>query len=76
MAICAPPNIYIDTHAHKVMFIDFDWGGTFVDGDSARARYPSFLNRIIEWPAGVADNDPILPEHDIACLNFAFTGQW
>ena len=71
-----PPNIYIDAHAHKVLFIDFDWGGTFVDGDSACAQYPSFLNRIVEWPAGVTDNGPILPEHDIACLKFAFTGQW
>ncbi|KAI8972422.1 hypothetical protein BD414DRAFT_218607 [Trametes punicea] len=56
------PNVVLADRADGKtggMLIDFDWAGK--DGE---VRYPSLLNKSVEWQQGVEDGKPIRSEHD------------
>ena len=43
----------------RTRIVDFDWAG-----DEGTVRYPLYLSKVINWPAGVADYAFILADDD------------
>ena len=48
-----------DNVEKRVRIVDFDWAG-----DEGTVRYPLYLSKVINWPAGVADYAFILADDD------------
>ncbi len=53
-----PPNVIL-THNDSVVLVDFD----MAEKDGI-AKYPTFLNSQLGWPAGASSNQLITADHD------------
>jgi hypothetical protein len=72
-------NIFVDptSAANQVMLIDFDWSGACsADGNEATKapRYPHCINpEVFPKGVGIEGGGLVMKEHDLACLEAAFS---